>query len=261
MSRKLAILILTLITLTIQAQTCPDEHHPHAIDLGLPSGTLWACCNIGAASPEEYGGYFAWGETEEKEEYTYENYIHSDGTWDTCHNLGDSINGTNYDVARVKWGEEWKMPSLEQVKELIYCTAYLWTTVGQTKGATFSANGKSIFLPASGRLGSTSTYLNQEGQYWTAMPSTYGTFYAYHLGFGDSWVDWMRDGGRKNGLSVRAVSIFPSGIREVTETRRQSSQSIYSISGVKVADHAADLQHLKPGLYIVNGKVVNHPTP
>ena len=57
--------------------TCPDDHHPHLIDLGLPSGTKWACCNVGATAPEDYGGYYAWGETEEKAVYdqsTYEYY-------------------------------------------------------------------------------------------------------------------------------------------------------------------------------------------
>ena len=55
--------------LDMKVLTCPDDHHPHAIDLGLPSGTKWACCNIGATSPEGYGGYYAWGETSEKDDY------------------------------------------------------------------------------------------------------------------------------------------------------------------------------------------------
>lgn len=49
--------------------SCPDSHHPHLIDLGLPSGTKWACCNVGAQKPEDYGGYYAWGETAEKNSY------------------------------------------------------------------------------------------------------------------------------------------------------------------------------------------------
>ena len=59
--------------------SCPDDHHPHMIDLGLPSGTLWSCCNVGATKPEEYGGYYAWGETEEKDYYAWSTYIHCDG--------------------------------------------------------------------------------------------------------------------------------------------------------------------------------------
>ena len=58
--------------------SCPDNHHPHLINLGLPSGTLWACCNVGATTPEGSGGYYAWGETEEKSEgYDWKNYIYS----------------------------------------------------------------------------------------------------------------------------------------------------------------------------------------
>ena len=51
--------------------TCPDNNHPHAVDLGLPSGTLWSCCNVDAPSPEGYGGYYAWGETETKNVFTW----------------------------------------------------------------------------------------------------------------------------------------------------------------------------------------------
>ena len=54
--------------------SCPDANHPHAIDLGLPSGTKWACCNVGASAPEQYGGYYAWGETHEKSVYNWDTY-------------------------------------------------------------------------------------------------------------------------------------------------------------------------------------------
>ena len=71
MKRLLLILFLLSFCLSSKAQSsCPDNHHPHMIDLGLPSGTKWACCNVGASRPEEYGGYYAWGETEEKDYYT-----------------------------------------------------------------------------------------------------------------------------------------------------------------------------------------------
>ncbi len=60
--KKLFPLTLMFVALTAKAQSCPDDNHPHMIDLGLPSGTKWACCNVGAAKPEEYGGYYTWGE-------------------------------------------------------------------------------------------------------------------------------------------------------------------------------------------------------
>ena len=59
--------------------SCPDNNHPHMIDLGLPSGTKWACCNVGAHSPEEYGGYYAWGEISEKPVYNEVTYLYATG--------------------------------------------------------------------------------------------------------------------------------------------------------------------------------------
>ena len=73
-----------------------------AIDLGLPSGIKWASCNVGASKPEEYGGHYSWGETEEKEIYEWFTYTHCDGTVQTCHDLSPSICGTENDVAHVK---------------------------------------------------------------------------------------------------------------------------------------------------------------
>lgn len=91
-----------LMVLTVNAQSCHDVNHPHAIDLGLPYGAKWACCNVGANTPEGYGGYYALGETEEKEIYNWSNYIHCDGNYNTCHNIGNDIAGTQYDVAHEK---------------------------------------------------------------------------------------------------------------------------------------------------------------
>ena len=67
---------------------CPDDHHPHMIDLGLPSGTKWACCNVDADRSETYGGFYAWGETEVKSAYNWDTYVHCDGSWKTCQDIG-----------------------------------------------------------------------------------------------------------------------------------------------------------------------------
>lgn len=86
---------------------CPDDNHPHAIDLGLPSGTKWACCNVGSSKPEEYGGYYAWGEKNgNKSEYKWKNYEHIenyDPDWFDFDivNIGSNISGTTYDTALV----------------------------------------------------------------------------------------------------------------------------------------------------------------
>ena len=157
--------------------TCPDDNHPHMIDLGLPSGTLWACCNVGAATPQAFGGYYAWGETEEKDIYNHVTYKYASGVdetggedggpdgyyddqnydyqgevwvWGIWDNIGNctidedgykwyDIAGTQYDVAHVQWGGSWVMPSLNQVKELLdNCDFTWWTTSDGINGGLFS---------------------------------------------------------------------------------------------------------------------------
>ena len=134
---------------------CPDDHHPHLIDLGLPSGRKWACCNVGATAPEESGGYFAWGETEPKNVFTWDNYAY--GTYDYRNakddysqlvNIGVGISGTCYDAATVNWGPAWRMPTSEEAYELA-SLQHEEATVNGVKGMKFTgANGASIFIPA-----------------------------------------------------------------------------------------------------------------
>ena len=143
----------------------PSKSHPQAIDLGLPSGTKWASCNVGASKPEEYGDYFAWGEVEAKSQYSWYTFIHSDGLSETCRDLGRDIAGTEYDVARMKWGGNWCMPTDAQFGELSYFCSHEWTTLDGVKGLKFTSmlNGNSIFLPASGYRHN--DYLYHDGKY------------------------------------------------------------------------------------------------
>lgn len=133
---------------------CPDGNHPHTIDLGLPSGTKWVCCNVGSSKPEQYGGHFAWGETEVKNYYDWNTYIHCDSTKNTCHDLGSDISGTQYDVAHVKWGGKWCMPTSDDIKELYDNTTHKEhrTMLNGVMGMRFTSNnnGNSIFLPHAG---------------------------------------------------------------------------------------------------------------
>lgn len=155
---------------------CPDENHPHMIDLGLPSGTKWACCNIGASAPYELGGRYAWGETEEKSSYSASNYkfaqastdgwMEIDGILYNFINIGENICGTNYDVANVKWGNSWRMPSVSDIEELVsQCTWQLesedWTYYYKVTGP----NGASIVLPGYW-LNYWTGNLNHEASYW-----------------------------------------------------------------------------------------------
>ena len=121
-----------------------------AVDLGL--SVKWATCNIGASNPEEYGDYFAFGETESKNEYTEENYM----LYGIPHRkayigIGKIISGTEYDVARKQWGDEWRMPTEEELYELLsYCSWQLITINGVNGYEVVGPNGNSIFLPAAG---------------------------------------------------------------------------------------------------------------
>ena len=178
-----------------------------AVDLGLPSGTLWANMNVGATSPEDYGGYYSWGETEEKDVYNWSNYIHYDGG--TCHDLGD-IAGTEYDVAHVKWGGNWQMPTIDQIQELFDNTTSEWTQVNGVYGRKFtskaSGNSNSIFLPAAGyrwngNLGNAGSF----GYFWSSTQNPWNSNFAYGLHFGSGNADWGSDG-RNLGRSVRPVA-------------------------------------------------------
>ena len=188
-----------------------------AVDLGLPSGTRWASCNVGAARPEEFGGYYSWGETEEKSYYDWETYIHCDGDKDSCHDIGENICGTKYDVAHVKWGGRWQMPSREQVEELCSESDVESVTLNGVQGARFTGpNGNSIFLPATGHQ--LFSYKNEidfdesggYGSFWSG--SLYKKRSARELYFeieiGDEYEDIHSSCGAaffEYGLSVRPV--------------------------------------------------------
>ena len=177
------------------------------VDLGLPSGTLWATCNVGANSPEETGGYYAWGETEEKDYYWWETYTHCNGTEGSCHHIGDDIAGTDYDVAHVKWGGSWRMPSMYQIQELLNNCTRKWTTMNGVHGTLVTGpNGASIFLPATGyRWEDYLSTKDSEGYYWSSSLSSENEFHAVNFPFdSDSWA--LRSTVRLFGFNVRAVS-------------------------------------------------------
>lgn len=186
---------------------CPDSQHPHMIDLGLPSGTKWACCNVGATKPEEYGGYYAWGETEEKDDYSWDSYFHYDSTTKEPRDLGPSICGTEYDAAHKIWGEGWQMPSNEQVEELFeYCTHDVFCLNGIIGKIFLGPNYNIVFIPFAGRYSGTknesSYYNNNTGSYWSGTPDSNNReaceLYIYSDGGPSTWY-------RNCGLSIRPI--------------------------------------------------------
>ena len=212
MKGKHIIILLSLMAFTTSmAQddtilSCPDDNHPHAIDLGLPSGTKWACCNVGADKPEAKGGYYAWGETEEKNSYDLYNYLYFSPT-SYYQNIGSDIAGTEYDVAHVKWGEGWQMPSIDRIKELVRGCTCSWTTMDGVIGEKFTSryNGATIFIPANGfRYGTNVISLDENGCYWS------GTSHAEPLGctltFGNEEAGFLWFYDRWYGLPVRPTT-------------------------------------------------------
>ena len=183
------------------------------VDLGL--SVLWARYNVGATSPEEYGEYYAWGETEEKSSYTYENYKHCTitGYEDDgypifyYHNIGKDISGTSYDVAHVKWGNGARMPRLEEIQELVNNCSWSANTYNGVKGMRITGqNGNSIFLSFAGlRSDECIEERGYDGYYWSGTDyEEYYYGYAYCLFFYDAdYSLWDED--RCCGMSVRPV--------------------------------------------------------
>ena len=135
-----------------------------AVDLGL--SVNWATCNIGATKPEECGNYFAWGETSPKDVYTEETYLY----YGAANNrklidIGTEISRTEYDAARKQWGDDWRMPTEEELYELLSYCSWQWITINGINGyKVVGPNGNSIFLPAAGTSNSEH---NECGYYWT----------------------------------------------------------------------------------------------
>lgn len=192
-------------TVTVTDPT-PTDIPAEAIDLGLPSGTLWASYNIGATKPEEYGDYFSWGETEVRDKYYFTTYSLCDGTVTSCHDIGENISGTKYDVAHVKWGNGWCMPTKDDFRELVYNCDYKETTLNGVKGFQFTgSNGKYIFLPYTGYCWDTeNSKAGTEGSYWSATQTT-SVNKAHEMSFRNDRMLWDCYINRFAGLTVRPV--------------------------------------------------------
>ena len=186
----------------------PEE--PVAIDLGL--SVKWASCNVGASSPEGYGDYFAWGETTTKSSYPASNsvtYLLTNSELKSRGIIGAEGNlAASYDTATANWGSDWRMPTSDEMKELINQCTWEWTTMNGVNGYKVKShtNGNSIFLPAAGyRDGMPPLYrAGTRGYYWSATPDSYA-IHAYHLFFASTVYE--RSGtSRYFGHSVRPVT-------------------------------------------------------
>ena len=161
---------------------CPDAMHPHSIDLGLPSGAKWTCCNIGAADPFKAGGYYAWAEMYTKYSYTLNNYFYYINN--SMVNIPEDIESSTCDQAFILWGEDYQLPTDDFINELYDNTTNERVTINGVKGIIFSAdNGNKIFLPAAGLKDGTSIQGSGYGYYWSAIRGTVAPYYASALFF------------------------------------------------------------------------------
>lgn len=264
-------IIIFAITLAISPQILkgqdiqpPKPHisgvldgHEYA-DLGLPSGTLWAVCNLGASSPSETGDFFAWGETEIKDYYVWETYKFFDkfiddiywGSYVTCHNIGTDICGTEYDAARVHWGDAWRMPNYDEIKELRRtCWWKLVTESGVLGYRLYGPNENSIFLPFTGYFLGNEVIHTHLGEYWCGTESIKSgapedaNYTAFTFDFDTGGVNVAAGNSKMCGAVIRpVVKRTGTGFESVTSdsdayiTYNNGRITIHSDSPVKALD-------------------------
>ena len=199
------------------------------VDLGLPSGTIWATRNVGASAPEDYGDYFAWGETAPKDDYDHATYkwwheahydvnghYHSGGYTKYCTDSSSGYSGFVDNKTELDPSDDaacahypgGRMPSLEQIQELRDNCGWQWTQRNGVNGKLGTGpNGNTIFLPAAGvRWIKSLSGVGSNGSYWSRMLYSSNPHYAYSLGFNSGNGRWYRNH-RDDGLTVRAVRV------------------------------------------------------
>lgn len=183
------------------------------VDLGL--SVKWATCNVGAATPEGYGDYFAWGETATKETYNWSTYFDSNDKGNTFtkynDNAGKTILDPEDDAAHVNWGSSWRMPTEAEWQELEDNCTWTWTTQNGINGCKVTSKkagytDKFIFLPVAGNRFDSDLYnVGSLGLYWSSSLNEDGSRYVWYLCFNSSGHDLSNYGGRYYGHSVRPV--------------------------------------------------------
>ena len=218
-------LLLVMMTSCGKGQTLKGHEY---VDLGL--SVKWATCNVGANSPEDFGDYYAWGETETKSSYDEDN----------CEtyrkDIGD-ITGTDRDVAHVNWGGAWRMPTMDEIQELMDNCDLEWTTQNEVEGlkVTSRKNGNSIFLPAACDWFNVGKGHNF-GNYWASTPDWNSKRYASTFFFNRDDCNANTDS-RYTGYTVRPVADDAdeqAATAEVEETKSVINGHEYVDMGLSV---------------------------
>ena len=226
------------------------------VNLGLPSGTLWATCNLGAESPSDGGDYYAWGEIEPKDVFSWENYEFYEGweydpnicAWYIVKDIGTNICGTEYDAATHHWGNGWKMPDEQQMYELKMLCWSQPVEINGVKGLNiYGPNGHSIFLPITGMShwdGDPVYDTHYVGNYWSGESTTDDyTYSGYHIEPSEwahsMWVELnskiLSRGQmvKAAGCNIRPVnSINNTGIEQIEDIKENNV--ILSITGKSI---------------------------
>lgn len=206
--RSYIFIIILATTKSVSAQSCPDNNHPHAIDLGLPSGTRWSCCNVGAETPEQSGGFYAWGETVEKSNYDKYSYIFYNATADSCQYLGNIV-GSQYDVSHTMWGSTWQLPNNEQCEELCKKCFVSYKQINEENYVLITGpNKNSILVPEKGIMIGTELQYPSSASLWMASDNGMSGIFRYMsagvLAFSYESM-WITGSDRYKGCNVRPV--------------------------------------------------------
>ncbi|MBQ6080216.1 MAG: hypothetical protein IJK93_08065 [Muribaculaceae bacterium] len=184
------LLLLAGATESFAVNNATVDGHEY-VDLGLSSGTMWATMNVGASCPEDYGDYFAWGETTPKEIYNWDTY-----QWNPS-NITGIIGETRdlkpeYDAARMNWGPSWHIPTKDQQDELRTECIWQWEQVNGVYGCIVTGpNGNSLFLPAAGlREDSLLNVAGSFGSIWSSSLFESDPCSAFGLDYFNTWLHW-----------------------------------------------------------------------
>lgn len=211
------------------------------VDLGL--SVYWSSCNLGTEKPEEYGDYYAWGETKPKNKYTKDNYSYYNANTAEYSDIGENISNTSYDAATVNLGNDWRIPTKDEMDELKNKCKWEWKQISGINGYRITGpNGNSIFLPATGSYYSSVKSLNEDMNYWTATSASKTT--AYALQGHSSFYDVFSALYRHVGYSIRPVTSNPNA----------SSGSVDHSQDYKVTDKVS-ASFLGGSISTINGKI------
>ena len=232
------------------------------VDLGLPSGTCWATCNLGTSSPTEYGNYYAWGETTTKTTYSWSTYLWCNESYNALTKYNTNIDYSIYhsvdnlttlessdDAATSNWGTGWRMPTREEMNELLNNCNCVWTTQNGVYGEKFiGPNGNIIFLPAAGYYDDSGLInAGTKGRYWSSSLGTGYPYYATNCYIYSDYYGEMSYNNRSDGLTIRPVcssssagvavpSVITGTVSNITGTNATLSGNVADDGGATITD-------------------------